>query len=51
MERLPVDLFYKKGLFPTLDKKWEKHKRMQVFTGVAWDKALNQGEVDNLYKI
>ena len=24
---------------------------MQVFTGVAWDKALNQGEVDNLYEI
>ena len=51
MERLPVDLLYKKGLFPTLDKKWDKYKRVQVFTGVGWDEALTQGEVDVLYKI
>ena len=51
MERLPVLLTYKKGHFPTQDEKWEKHKRMQVFTGLAWDEALNQEEVDTLYEI
>ena len=51
MERLPVDLFYKKDHFPTLDKKWDEYRRMQIFTGIAWDEALNQVEVDNIYEI
>ena len=51
MERLPVDFFYEKDHFPTLDKKWDKYKSLQVFRGVAWEKALTQGEVDVLYKI
>ena len=51
MERSPVPFFYKKGRFPSLDKKWEQYRRMKVFVGVAWDKALDQGEVDNLYEI
>ena len=51
MSKFPTCLFYKKGEFITLDKRWEKYKRKHIFTGNAWSQALSEGEADNLIKI
>ena len=49
--RLPSDLLYQKTDFPILDQKWEKCRRMQVFSGDAWCEALIKEECDKLIEI
>ena len=51
MSKFPSCLFYKKGDFETLDRKWEKYKSKLIFTGNAWSQALSKGEADNLINI
>ena len=51
MSKFPSCLFYKKGEFETLDKKWDMYKKKHIFTGNACCQALCQAEVDNLIKI
>ena len=51
MSRLPLFLPYKVGDFESFDKKWEKYRRMRIFTGNAYKEALNQKEIDNLIEI
>ena len=51
MSELPLFLTYKKGDFEDLDKKWEKYRKMQIFTGHAYRKALTKREVDDLVEV
>ena len=42
---------YKKGRNPTLDKKYEEYKKINVFAHSAADKALSEKENDMLVKL
>ena len=44
MTKFNWSLLYQKGELETLDEKWEKSRRMQVFSGDAWRVVLNKGE-------
>ena len=44
MSKFNWSLLYQKGELETLDEKWEKCRRVQVFTGDAWSLVLNKRE-------
>lgn len=51
MSGLPSFVPYKTGVSKDLDKKWGKYRRMFIWAGDAWRKALSKKEADELLEV
>ena len=51
MNALDPKAHYQKGMDQELDNRFEGYKKMRIFAGNAFSKALSNGEVDILIKL
>ena len=51
MDKLEINILYKKGINPKLDKRYASYKRMRVFSGSSQSRALMDEESDIMIKL
>ena len=51
MDKLEMNILYKKGINPKLDERYASYKRMRVFSGSSLSRALMDEESDIMIKL